>query len=290
MFGYIDLHVHSNYSDGRKSLEYIKDKAFENNIQVISLSEHYNLSSYHDFRRLVNRQIEVIPSTELSASLIEYGFSKKHICHIVAYYPTEKIYSILDYYELSRDKCVKKTLELLKKQGVEISYTDVKKVARNKESIGRFDIAIALSRKGLAPNPESAYGIFFDENSPVYIDREKLPPGELIKKIIICKGVPVLVHPKSLRLNNDDFVSFISELKSFGLCGIEVYNPHNTPEMIKFYEDVCREFELIKTVGTDYHGRPNENVEIGLGIENNLCINDYSIIRNLKKRKKELYD
>lgn len=290
MSGYIDLHVHSNYSDGKRSLEYIKNKVFENNIRTIALAEHYNLSSYHEFRKLVGRDVEVIPATELSASLLNYGLSKKHICHIVAYYPTDKIYSILDFYELSRDKCVKRTIEMLKKQGVDISFKEVINSARNKESIGRFDIAIALSKKGLAPNPQSAYGIFFDENSPVYVDREKLPPGELIKNIINCKGVPVLVHPKSLRLNNSDFISFISELKSFGLCGIEVFNPHNTIESIDFYKEVCDDFELIKTAGTDYHGRSNENIEIGCGIDNNLCIKDYSIIRNLKRRKKELYD
>ena len=290
MFGYIDLHVHSNYSDGKKNLEDIKKMCYANNIRVISLAEHYNLSSYHEFRKMIGRDIEVIPATELSASLLEYGLSKKHVCHIVAYFPTDKIYSILDYYETSREKCVKRTLELLKKQSISITYTDVKNYARNIESIGRFDIAITLSKMGFAPNPQSAYGIFFDENSPVYIDREKMPPGELIKKIILCKGVPVLVHPKSLRLNNSDFISFISELKSYGLCGIEVYNPHNSLEMINFYESICDEFELLKTVGSDYHGRSNENVELGLGIDNNLCIDDYSIIRNLKNKKKELYD
>ena len=290
MQSYIDLHIHSNYSDGKRSLSYIKEKAFQNNVGIISLAEHYNLSSYHAFRKLVGTNIEVIPSTELSASLTDYGLSKKHICHLVAYYPTDKIYSILDFYEISSQKCVKKTLDVLKTQGINISYSDIKKIAKNKESIGRFDIAIALSRKGLAPTPESAYGKFFDENSPVYIDREKMPPKILIENILFCKGVPVLVHPRSLRLNNDDFVMFVSELKTYGLCGIEVYNPHHTKEMTSFYEDVCRELNLIKTVGSDYHGRSKENIEIGLGIDNNLCIDDYSIITNLKLRKKELFD
>ena len=289
MSKYIDLHVHSNYSDGKHSLEYIAKKAIENSVNTLSLAEHYNLSSYHKFRRIVGKSIEVIPSTELSASLTSYGLSRKHICHFVAYYPTDKIYEILDFYEISRNKCVKKTIEVLKKQGINISYTDVLSVSRDKSSVGRFDIAIALHRKGLAPTPESAYGRFFDENSPVYIDREKMSPEELIKKIILCKGVPVLVHPKSLKLNNSDFVSFISELKGYGLCGIEVYNPHNSEEMTHFYNDVCDDYKLIKTVGTDYHGRSNDNIEIGYGINNNLCISDYSIVENLKQVKKSLY-
>lgn len=286
---FIDLHVHSNYSDGKRSLEYIKDKAFENNVGVIALSEHYNMSSFVEFRRLVNKQIEVIPAIEISASLLSYGLSKRHVCHIVAYFPTTKIYSILDHYELSRDKCVKKTLELLKKEGIKISYTDVLKFAKDKTSIGRFDIARTLSNLGYSSTPEKAYSQFFDLNSPVYVDREKMQAFELIQNIIICKGLPVLVHPKSLRLNENDFIQLISMLKDFGLVGIEVYNSHNTPEQIAFYSNVCKEFDLITTVGSDYHGRSNENIEIGLGIDNNLMIDDYSIIKSLKKKEKELY-
>lgn len=285
----IDLHVHSNYSDGKRTLEYIKDKALENNVGVIALAEHYNMSSFMEFRRLVNKQIEVIPAIEMGSSLLPYGLSKRHVCHIVAYFPTTKIYSILDQYEISREKCVRRTLELLKKEGIKISHKTVLKFAKGKTSIGRFDIATALSNLGYAPTPAAAYAKFFDPNSPVYIDREKMPVGELIKNILDCKGLPVLVHPKSMRLNDSDFICFISQLKSFGLVGIEAYNPHNSPEKIDFYTGVCEQFDLIPTVGTDYHGRSGEGIEIGLGIENNLMIDDYQIIRALKQKEKELH-
>lgn len=285
----IDLHVHSNYSDGKRSLEYIKDKCIENNVAVIALAEHYNMSSFVPFRKLVNKQIEVIPAIEMSASLLSYGLSKRHVCHIVAYFPTTKIYSILDHYELSREKCVRRTLELLKKEGINISHKDVLKFAKDKSSIGRFDIATTLSNLGYAPTPAAAYSIFFDLNSPVYIDREKMQAGELIKSILQCKGLPVLVHPKSLRLNFSDFTDFVSDLKDFGLVGIEAYNPHNYLEQTTFYEEICAEFDLIPTVGTDYHGRSHENIEIGLGIDENLMIDNYSIVRALKKKEKELY-
>lgn len=287
---YIDLHVHSNYSDGHKTLNYIYDKCIQNNVGVIALAEHYNLSSYRKFRRIAKGKIEVVPATELSASLLNYGLSKRHVCHLIAYYPTSKIYSLLDSYELSRDKCVKKTLEMLQKGGINISYTKVCNVARNKKSIGRFDIAIALATLGYAKTPVEAYEKFFDEKSPVFIDREKMCVKDLIQNILSIGGVPVLAHPKSLRLNNSDFEGFVSELKAFGLKGIEVYNPHCTKEQQEFFEGICNSYELIATVGSDYHGRSNEDTQIGLGISNNLKISDYSIIEKLKKEKHKLYE
>ena len=183
--GYIDLHVHSCYSDGKRSLKYIADKAYENNVGVIAFTEHYNMSSFWPFRKIVGKQIEVIPAIEMSASLSSLGLSKNHVCHILAYFPSTQICSILDYYELSREKCVKKTLERLRDEGISLSYRDVVKYARDKASVGRFDIAIALSKLGYAHSPAKAYSTFLNLNSPIYVDREKMQVDALIKSILM---------------------------------------------------------------------------------------------------------
>ena len=107
----IDLHVHSKHSDGNSSLNQIAQISKENNVGVISLTEHYTLASLTKFRRIVGKSMEVIPGVELSSSLLQHGLSKKHVCHVISYFSTTKIYSVFDEYELSRKKCVKKTLE-----------------------------------------------------------------------------------------------------------------------------------------------------------------------------------
>ena len=288
--GIIDLHIHSNYSDGKRSLEYLKDKVHENNVTVVSLTEHYTLSSYRKFQKIVGKSVEVLPGIELGSSLLNLGLSKNHVCHILAYFPNTKIYAILDQYELSRKKCVTRTIELLKKEGVDISYSKVLKTARNPESIGRFDIAIALCRMGYAKTPAKAYSDFFDISSHIYIDREKMEIETLIKSLLSCGGVPVIAHPKTLKLNESDFIEFIKTLKSYGLQGIEAYNAHNSEEQRAFYLGICEEFDLIPTIGSDYHGRKGDEVDIGTGINNNLSISDYSIVQNLKNRHKQLFD
>jgi len=288
--GIIDLHVHSNYSDGKRSLEYLRDKVNANNISVISLTEHYTLSSYRKFQTMVKPNTEVLPGIELSSSLLNLGLSKNHVCHILAYFPNTKIYSVLDQYELSRKKCVTRTIELLKKEGIEISYSKVLKTARNPESVGRFDIAIALCKMGYAKTPAKAYSDFFDISSHIYIDREKMEIESLIKNLLLCGGVPVIAHPKTLKLNDSDFTEFVKTLKGYGLQGIEAYNAHNSEEKRKFYLNICEEFNLVPTVGTDYHGRKGDDVDVGTGISDNLCISDYSIVQNLKNRHKQLFD
>jgi len=284
---YIDLHVHSQCSDGKKSVKEIIDFCLNNKVGVISLVEHYNLGSYKKARKLAGDRIEIIPGMEFGTDIKQYGLSKNHVCHIAAYYPSGKIMrSVVDKYETSRDVCVKKTLQELNKKYIFISKSDVMQNARKPSSIGRFDIAITLAKLGYAKDPLSAYGEFLDQGMPGYVERTKLSPGELIKEIRLVNGVPALVHPKSLKLSNNDLFEFLKLLKSYGLEGLEVYNPHHTKEQTETFLNMAYELSLITTVGSDFHGRSDSDIKIGSGIKHNLCINDYYIIEELKKRHK----
>lgn len=286
--GYIDLHIHSNVSDGKLSVQDTINLAKISNVTTLAFAEHYNMGSYNLAKELTAGTIEIIPAVEISTSLANFGLSKKHVCHILAYYPSYKICNILDTYEKSRDTCVKKTLKKLRKT-IPISYNDVVKYARNKQSIGRFDIAIALYQKGYAKSPVAAYGQFLELGSSFYIEREKLDVVSLIQKIREINGVPVIAHPKSIKLNFDDMFSFTRTLKESGLEGIEVYNPCNTEEQRQEFLKLCEFFDLLPTCGSDFHGISERNVLLGTGINNNLCITDYSIIQNLKERHHKIW-
>ena len=80
---------------------------------------------------------------------------------------------------------------------------------------------------------------------------------------------------------------FFRELVDAGLDGIEVYTPHNCEETRNRYLEYCKEFNLIYTVGSDYHGIKAREIEMGTGIRGNLNITDIDIIEKLKKRAKK---
>lgn len=283
--GYIDLHVHSVASDGKWKVCEIIEFCKKSNISVLSLTEHYNLGSYKLARLLSENDIEVIPGIEIGATLNDLGYSKNHVCHMLAYYPNYRICKILDAYELSRDKCVKRTLTALReKKGMKISYRDVLSSARDKKSIGRFDIAIAIAKLGYSKDPVDAYGEYLDSSKICYIDREKMTTKVLIEELRKVGGIPVIAHPKSLKMLYNELYDFLKTLKGYGLEGLEVYNSHHTLEQVKIFSEIADELDLIKTVGSDFHGKKDDNIVIGYGINNNLMIDDYSIITNLKNR------
>lgn len=284
----IDLHVHSICSDGKKKVEDVIDIAIKNNVGVLSLTEHYNLGSYKKARKLAGDEIEIIPGVEFGTSLDCFGMSNRHVCHIGAYYPSYRIIKVFDMFETSREACVKRTLKKLNSLGIPITYREVERNARKKSSIGRFDIAITLHHMGYSDSPVSAYGDYLDQGMPGYITRDKLSPMDLIYQIRLADGVPVMFHPKSIKLNPDDSFEFISFLKTCGLEGLEVYNSHNTEEQISVFMDMATKLDLVPTVGSDYHAIGNQHIEIGRGIDNNLNISDYSIITRLKERHHDI--
>lgn len=284
----IDLHVHSIFSDGKKTINEIIDIASKNNVGYLSFTEHYNISSYSVAKKMDCKKIEIIPGIEIGTDMGKCGFlGKRHKCHILVYYPNEKICFLLDKYEKNREEAILKTIELLnRKQSINISYNDVSTFARDPNHITRYDLAVALAKLGYSDSPISAYGQYLDYNSKCFVSRNKESPVNLIKYIKEIGGVVVLAHPKSLSLVDKTEYCFLETLVKAGLDGIEVYNPHNDIQRREKYLNYCKEFNLIATVGSDYHGHLKREEKIGSGIDNNLNITDVSIIEKIKERAK----
>lgn len=284
--GIIDLHVHSNYSDGRNTIEEIITMAKKNNVKCIALAEHYNLDSYPKVLEIVkDTDIEVIPAIEVGTDLSMYGVGKRSKCHMLIYYPNDKITGFLEKHNEKKEKIILEVLNKLKGCGIEITYDFVKRNSRNPDNICKYDVAIAIYNIGVTASVEEAYNKYIAYGTNTYVASDKVSPIELLRYIKDIGGVVSIAHPKSLSMSRERLYEVIKELVGYGLDGIEVYNSHNNAERIYEYLKICNEFNLIPTVGSDYHGRKNDNIEIGKGIDNNLCITDYTIIERIKERR-----
>lgn len=283
--GFIDLHVHTTCSDGKKSYQEVIEIAKENGVKYLAFADHYNMSAYELIGQNKVEGIEIIPAIEIGTSLKCMGFSEKsHRCHMAIYYPSPKIYLLLDRYEKDRQRCVKYILSLLKDSGIDLTYNKLKKFSNNPDNIGRFDVASVLAKLGYADSPTQAYGMYLDSTSSAYVYRNKPSPLQIIKFVKKTGGATVIVHPKSVGFSKEGEYQFYKRLAKAGLDGIEVYNPNNDEKRKQWYLEICEEFSLIPTAGSDYHGLPNSKIEIGLGIDSNMMISDNSMIEKLKKQ------
>jgi predicted metal-dependent phosphoesterase TrpH len=101
---------------------------------------------------------------------------------------------------------------------------------------------------------------------------------ECIKLILDAGGIPVLAHPFTLKMTNEELKSELKYLVSIGLKGIEVIHSKGNEEQREFYKELAKEFNLITTGGTDYHGpEVKPNIKLGTGIENNVNLTEKDI-------------
>lgn len=297
---YIDLHVHSNKSDGRYSVKQVIEMALQNEVSVLAFAEHYNISSFKLAKQFAGDKIEILPAIELGTDITKIGVPRKKPCHILVYYPHKtELYKILNDYESAREKYINLMVNHLKAIGIKVKLSDLKKYARNPKSLGRYDLAKVLVKKGIARDIEDAYDIYLSEINGETIIREKPSPVELLKAIKRMGGVPVLAHPSSMRIvhnhgiitteQQDEFYGVLKSFKEAGLRGIEVATSFTSIETTAFYKDVAKQLDLITTVGSDFHGRKNDIIEVGRGINDNLCVSNYEIVEKLKEEAKKSY-
>ena len=291
---YYDFHIHTNFSDGKLSPGDVVRLALDNDLNTIAITDHYSLAGV-DYARAVlkkmtddgtigNRRLTIIPGIEISAD----SGSKSKRLHIVGLFVNKSIYNLVDQYELNRKALVEVILKKLKQaKRYRVTYDDVLHFARDKASVGRFDIALTLYGMQYAPSVNAAYEEIL-MTTEMFVEREKYSPKEVIEAITAAKGIAILAHPNSCKFTSSVFPDLLAELKEYGLVGVEAYTSHITGEKREKLLMQCEQFGLIPVPASDFHSLSTQKPNIGIGIGNNMCIDNPVILRELKKARRKI--
>ena len=216
----IDLHTHSNNSDGTFSVKELIDRAHEKGLAAIALTDHdtvdgvdeaieYAASKYPD--------LEVIPGVELSTE----GEGRE--VHIVGLYIdnhdkefVEGLSAFIDSRTTRNKKMCKKLSE---EAGIPISYEALTEEFPD-TVITRAHFAKFMVDRGYVNSRAEVFDRYIGDHCPYYVGREKITPEDAIKSILKAKGVPVFAHPILCRFGDDRLDEFVGRLKSAGLVGI----------------------------------------------------------------------
>lgn len=246
----IDLHVHSNNSDGTMTILELIEEAKEKNIDAFALTDHDTVQGLDEFIKL-NVDYPLIFGIELST------YSNGKPVHILGYFPKPlpEIDELRDYLiriKKKREIRIQKIIKGLKKYfNIEINYEEVKKNSHG--VIARPHIARAISAK-YGYTFEEVFQKFLNDDSPVYVEIDRLTTKDGIDLLKRNHAVTVLAHPLYL---TDEMVN---EIISYGIDGIEVnYKDQN----IKKYHQIAQKNHLLETGGSDYHGSIHDS-EFGI--------------------------
>ena len=255
----IDLHVHSNASDGTDPPAEVARRAAAAGLDVVALTDHDTMAGIPAAVAALRPGLALIPGLELSC------LYRNRSMHLLGYLCDPAAPALAAETELIRDDRVHRARAMvarLAELGAPVTWEQVTAIAGD-AVVGRPHIARALAEAGVVATPADAFTAeWIADGGRAHVGRYAPDTARGIALVRGAGGVPVLAHPRSPGYEIADEV--IVGLAAAGLAGLEVFHPdHDHSERTRLTQ-LATELDLVMTGGSDDHGAFNDS---GLGSE-----------------------
>ncbi len=252
----IDLHVHTNASDGKFTPAEIVALAARQGVGLLAIADHDTVAGVAPAMKAARDypDLKIIPAIELSSH------APGHEVHILGYFvqcDSPTLASEIKILQTSREERAKAIVAKLQGLGLYISLARVQEIA-GAGSVGRPHIAQALMEKGYVTDFREVFDKYIGQGQPAYVERHKLSPEQAVDLVLHCGGIPVLAHPTTVNLDE-----LLPGILAAGLMGLEVYYKDYGPDIRQELANLARRHKLVATGGTDYHGIESTEVMLG---------------------------
>jgi predicted metal-dependent phosphoesterase TrpH len=248
----IDLHTHTNCSDGTDSPRELVNKAIVQGLEVLGISDHDTTSGWKEAIEALRGSLKLALGSEISC-LTNDGVSV-HMLGLLFDPDHEEMQRVLEETRDGRLPRMRKMIEKMRAEGMDISMEDVEQAMPAGATMGRPHLADALVAKKIVKSRDEAFIDLLHNESRFYVSHAAPTPVEAIALIRRAGGVAVIAHPfashRGQILKPEDF----SELVSAGLSGIEVDHRDQNPDERAMLRAIAHELDLVITGSSDYHG------------------------------------
>jgi predicted metal-dependent phosphoesterase TrpH len=248
----IDLHTHTNCSDGTDSPRELVNKAIVQGLEVLGISDHDTTSGWKEATETLRGSLKLALGSEISC-LTKDGISV-HMLGLLFDPQHAEMQHVLEETRDGRLPRMRKMIEKMRAEGMDISMADVEQVIPEGSTMGRPHLADALVAKKIVKSRDEAFVELLHNESRFYVSHAAPTPTEAIALIRRAGGVAVIAHPfashRGQILKAEDF----SELVAAGLNGIEVDHRDQNPDERAMLRSIAKELNLVITGSSDYHG------------------------------------
>lgn len=243
----IDLHSHTTASDGELSPEELVALAAGAGVTALAVTDHDTVAGLGEATRAaLGRGLELVPGIELSA------FVHKREVHILGHF-VKADFPELAHYEsrlrVEREGRMVRMVERLRGLGFPVRMEEVQAIAGGAQ-LGRPHLARLLVERGWCRDVKEAFDRFLGSGRSAWVERFKLEGADAIRLIHRAGGTATVAHPGSSKLERWD----ILQLARAGLDGLESLHSDHNPSVRDRYLKFAREFDLVPTGGSDFHG------------------------------------
>ena len=276
---FIDLHIHSTYSDGTLTPALLIQQAKKSGLRAISLTDHDTTEGVEEIIKYGNTYgVEILSGVELSAHI---DASAVHILGYGLRHNDPVLLAQLAGIQEARNTRNQKIIKRLNELGIKITKEDVYNFSKTGQT-GRPHFAQFLIEKKVVNSFDDAFDIYLGQNGSAYVPRKILFAADAIRYIIDAGGLPVLAHPATIDFTMSSIPDLLEKLKNFGLSGVEVYYPTHSKKVRKTLLEICRQHDLIATGGSDFHGHRNAEKTLGRTGKNQRL--PYEVLEKIKNR------
>jgi predicted metal-dependent phosphoesterase TrpH len=272
----IDLHIHTNKSDGLLSPKEIIDEAKRKQVQTIAIADHDTVDAYTDevYNYAKDNGIELITAVEISTK------TKKCGIHVLGYnidtsskYLNESLKKIRN----ARHDYLHNVANKLNEMNYILNINKLDMIGAVTKAHIAMDIISnktnekqLLKQFGHIPSKGEFIETIMNENCPAYVKKETVTPKEAAEIIRKAGGKVVLAHPVAYvhedNLTMNEILEIINDMKADGLEANYIYTDRNNNIVneIEKWNKFAEENHLFVTIGSDFHMEDGNHAEIGL--------------------------
>ena len=248
----IDLHTHTTCSDGTDSPFALVKKALAAGITTLAITDHDSTAGWAEAASAIQPQIELVLGAEVSC-LTTDGISV-HMLGLLFNGEDTQMQQMLAESRDTRLPRMRKMVELLSADGINISLDDVYRATPEGATVGRPHLADALVANGVVASRDEAFLDLLNNDSKYYVTHAAPTPVDAIQAIRKAGGVAVIAHPFASRRGQIITASTFQDLVAAGLNGIEVHHRDQNSQEQETLTSIAHELNLAITGSSDYHG------------------------------------
>jgi len=246
------LHTHTTCSDGTDRPRELVNKAIVQGLDVLGIADHDTTSGWEEATQALRGKLQLVLGAEISCltndgisvHMLGMLFDPKHI----------EMQTMLEETRDGRLPRMRKMIEKMRAEGMDISIADVENAMPAGATMGRPHLADALVAKKIVKSRDEAFVDLLHNDSRFYVSHAAPTPVEAVKLIRRAGGVAVIAHPfashRGQVLKAEDF----ADLVAAGLNGIEVDHRDQNPDERAMLRVIAQELDLVVTGSSDYHG------------------------------------
>ncbi len=259
----IDLHTHSNSSDGTASPTQLVHAAEVAHLDVIALTDHDTYAGWEEAAGALSElsaPVKLVRGVEMSCRSLE-GIS----LHMLGLLVDPGYKALSEALEQSRDDRIPRMKAIIKKmqdEGFDISFSDVEAQLSDGATLGRPHLADALVAKQIVPDRDSAFRDFLHNDSRFYVGHFASDALDGVRLIKAAGGIAIFAHPGAAKRGSVVSPEFIAELANAGLDALEVDHRDHDEKTRQDLRALAAELGLLTTGSSDFHGTGKMN-ELG---------------------------